>query len=650
MGGRPQCDRSGRKVWRLLTLAVLVLAGVVWAGDPIERVGALTTTRIAGVDRYGTAVEISRVSFPKGSASVYLARSDLLADALTAGVLRDGPVLLVPSCAAVPAVVTAEIDRLSPSNVIALGGPAAICDGTLQEAADDLRASRLSGPDRFSTAVAVSQRQFTAGTNEVYLASASSPADAVVAGTLTEGPVLLVPPDGPVPDAVLTEVDRLGASDVIALGGPGAISDSVLARVAQSRRSLRLAGDNRTDTATWISRYGFRRGAPVVYIARMDIFADAVASGSLTDGPILLVPACDQLPPTVRDELRRIDPDRVIALGGSSAVCDDMLRRATEATNRPATGAHVVDIVQVHWGNRDATSTADLENVVSVTGEFYSDVTSGRTTVRVGQSISWIEIPPPSDCGWTAALAAGRELIAQRGNPGTHLLVYTPEDTRCPFWGQAERGGNAVMLNGAPYSGTYTHELAHNFGLGHADLLVCRDATGSPVPDGDPSECIQYEGYDPYDLMGYGPGRFNVFHLFQIGAISGTDLPVALSRDEVFEINRSSAPNGVRGIIVPGSDRTIYVEYRAERGTGGGSLDEGEPGVLLRVLDPTMAPSFIQQPALVDMQPDGTPNGPGDAPLLIGSSYTSPDGSISISVQSIDPDVARVRVVRHRLS
>jgi hypothetical protein len=90
--------------------------------------------RVAGPTRFETAVAISQRAFPNGAATVYLARSDIGVDALAGGVLTDGPILLVPNCGPVPEPVKAEIRRVSPNQVLALGGGAAICDATLQEA------------------------------------------------------------------------------------------------------------------------------------------------------------------------------------------------------------------------------------------------------------------------------------------------------------------------------------------------------------------------------------------------------------------------------------------------------------------------------------------------------------------------------------
>lgn len=95
-----------------------------------------------------------------------------------------------------------------------------------------------------------------------------------------------------------------------------------------ARAISRIAGPDRITTAVAISEEQFPDGAGVVYLARADQFADAVAGGSLTAGPVLLVPQCGGVPDAVAVEIDRLDPETVTALGGDDAVCEDTLRQA----------------------------------------------------------------------------------------------------------------------------------------------------------------------------------------------------------------------------------------------------------------------------------------------------------------------------------
>ncbi len=196
---------------------------------------------------------------------------------------------------------------------------------------------RLFGKNRIETSVSISRQEFPNGpVDNVYIARQDVFADAVAGGVLTDGPILLVPSEGTLPGVVKTEIDRLNPTRVVALGGQQAVSSSILAQAAQGRRSARHYGTSRIETAVKISQAEFRNPADAteVYLARADVFADAVAGGVLMNGPVLLVPSCGTLPTAVKQEIDRLNPDTVYALGGTSAVCDSMLNQA--AGSRPS--------------------------------------------------------------------------------------------------------------------------------------------------------------------------------------------------------------------------------------------------------------------------------------------------------------------------
>lgn len=303
-------------------------------------------TRYAGANRYATAALISQFSWPyapwQSKPTAYLARGDVFADALAGGTLKYGQVLLVPSCGKAPAVVLDEIRRLGSPEVVALGGEQAVCDDVLTQAAQGQPTRRVAGINRYGTAVAISKEAFPFDdpVEELYVASAGDSPDAVAGGVLTRGPVLLVPSTGTVPAAVLQEIARLQPERVIALGGPTAVSDSVLAQAAQGRPTHRLAGKNRYATAVAIARHQFPQGGEAAYLARGDLFADAIAGGSFTNGPVLLMPPqCGTVPQVVADYLRTIRTPQVTALGGTNAVCYDTLVTAAHMASIQVSGS-----------------------------------------------------------------------------------------------------------------------------------------------------------------------------------------------------------------------------------------------------------------------------------------------------------------------
>lgn len=295
------------------------------------------TMRLAGQDRMQTAVAISQRQYPASfagkSGSVYLARSDVLVDAMAAGTLTGGPLLLVPGCDGLPPSVMTEIARLQPSRVVAIGGEGAVCAATLTAAAGGRPTARLGGADRGETArLIAAERQLLTKARTVYLANESDTSpDSIAGGQLTDGPILLVPGTGPAPTPVTDLIRTLAPAQVVALGGMGALSAETLASAAGSTSTGRLGGADRYETAAVISARAVGARSTVAYLASGQVFADAVAGGMLTDGALLLVPQCGDLPSAVGQRLRALAPQSIVPLGGEGAICSDLVAQAAGA-------------------------------------------------------------------------------------------------------------------------------------------------------------------------------------------------------------------------------------------------------------------------------------------------------------------------------
>lgn len=122
--------------------------------------------------------------------------------------------------------------------------------------------SRLTGADRYATAVAVSRHRFPTTARSVYLVSGTAWADAVAVGAASDGPVLLVPSHGAVPAAVRAEVARLRPAHVYVVGGAGVVPTATARAAAGSRAVVRLAGRDRYATAVAVTRHLFTRPIP----------------------------------------------------------------------------------------------------------------------------------------------------------------------------------------------------------------------------------------------------------------------------------------------------------------------------------------------------------------------------------------------------
>jgi putative cell wall-binding protein len=317
------------------------------AGCPYEVIGRAAqhcppswVTRLAGNDRYATAVALSR-SHGAGVPVVYVASGTTFPDALSGGVAAglDGAPLLLVRPSSIPAVTATELTRLRPGRIVVLGGSGAVSDA-VRSALGSYTAggvTRLSGIDRYATAAAVSAAAFPAGATTVYVASGSGFADAlagVPAAVTSESPLLLTRGDR-LPDATRAELVRLAPSRILVLGGPGAVSDAVVAALRTTGTSVsvtRLAGTDRYATATTIARATFGAAASL-YVASGVDFPDALAGGPAAGatGVPLLLSKPTGLPASTAAELGRLQPPTIKILGGTAAVSQEVAAGAAIA-------------------------------------------------------------------------------------------------------------------------------------------------------------------------------------------------------------------------------------------------------------------------------------------------------------------------------
>lgn len=203
--------------------------------------GAATagSDRLAGQSRYGTAAVVSTLWEPNDT--VFLASGmnypDALAGAAAAG--YEGAPVLLTARDSLPAETAEALAYHAPTRIVVLGGTGSVSTTAANQAkaaaGTNPVVERLSGVDRYQTAIAISKDTFPESPRVpvVYVASGAGFADALsgaaAAGNLG-GPMLLTP-YGSAPAAVLAEIDRLDPVRVVVLGGPGAVSDTVVAQI-----------------------------------------------------------------------------------------------------------------------------------------------------------------------------------------------------------------------------------------------------------------------------------------------------------------------------------------------------------------------------------------------------------------------------------
>lgn len=283
--------------------------------------------RLAGLDRYRTAIAVSEAAFPAGADTVFIATGDNHPDALAgiaAAAHLNAPILLTNS-GVLNTYTKGELSRLSPQEIVILGGPGAVAESVEAELAVYApTVSRLAGPTRFETAVAITSGTFAPNVPVLYIVDGLDFPEAVISGPIASkqgGPVLLIRPDQ-IPAAVRSEITRLNPSSIVVVARNGVISGTVQTDLTSFAPITIISSEDRYEAAAALSNYAVNAPAPVVYVAVGNNYPDALTGGviaALTGAPIMLVET-DWIPEPVASELSRLEPERIVVLGGRGVV------------------------------------------------------------------------------------------------------------------------------------------------------------------------------------------------------------------------------------------------------------------------------------------------------------------------------------------
>jgi len=165
----------------------------------------------------------------------------------------------------------------------------------------------------------------------------------------------------------------------------------------------RISGSDRYGTSVAASRAAFPEGTTpeVVYLVTGADYPDAVAAGPVAAaaGAGLLLTAPDRLPASVASELRRLGPERIVLVGGTSAISSGVANSA----------ATIAPVTRIAGADRYSTAERLVRSV------FAGPSGSGATHVYVATGASF----PDALTAGPAAAIADSPVVLVRGDRST---------------------------------------------------------------------------------------------------------------------------------------------------------------------------------------------------------------------------------------
>lgn len=343
------------------------------------------------------------------------------------------------------------------------------------------------------------------------------------------------------------------------------------------------------------------------------------------------------------------------------------------STAAATTNSRKVAVIMFNWQNDQRTTfTEETARVAYFTGvnstnAYLKENSFGKTEltghVRAdGDIFGWYTIPhnntscSVADHFWADAADTQAEAAGVNLYDYEHISYVFPPLPDCGYSGAAELWGDPARswINGTD-QGTITHEIGHNIGSHHASSLSCVNSSGVRVSIS--TTCTLSEYGDPFSVMGQSNGykHFNNFEKGHTGtAINWLDPSNTVNVDRYYTPDSThtivpieQASTGIQTLRIPLYNSTTplagnfyYLEFRQPFG-----FDNFSPtspvvnGVSIR-----MAPDYIasSQSQLID----ATPNTSSfvDSALGVGKTFTDPERGINVTVLSVGPAGAQVRV------
>ncbi|MBN9154373.1 MAG: cell wall-binding repeat-containing protein [Microbacterium sp.] len=295
---------------------------------------ALVANRIAGADRFATAIQLGRAARQGTAPTVYIANGLNYPDALGAGpaAIADKGLLLLVMPDSLPPAVAAELRSLAPSRVVIVGGPAAVSNVVESAIRNTVGAKtpvqRFGGSTRYAVNDALIRSTFSSGSSIAYIATGSGFADALAAGAAAghdHAPLILVDGSGHTLSASTAALLRdLDVERVNIVGGTGAVSSAIetdLRALLGTSAVRRLAGADRFATAVAVNSTIFA-DSPEAIVANGLGFPDALAATPLAgalDAPLFLVTS-SCIPQSALDVMTSEGVARVRLAGGPAVL------------------------------------------------------------------------------------------------------------------------------------------------------------------------------------------------------------------------------------------------------------------------------------------------------------------------------------------
>lgn len=288
-----------------------------------------TITRLAGEDRYDTAVTIAKQGWIKSDYAV-LAYGENFPDALSAAVLArkyNAPILLTNGNNLLNVTKQTLLD-LQVKDVFIIGGTSVIpsyIESELQSIG--IAPTRIAGLDRYETAIKIAQQLNSP--SEIIVTTGEDYPDALSIAPIAaikQIPIILVPKDY-IPDSIKSYLSSINADKTYVIGDPSIIHDSVFDQFPNAER---IVGADKYERNIAINnKFNSYLKSSNIGIATGEGFADALTGAAYAAQmaiPIILVNNSPLIKTENYYQQRLTNASNVYVFGGTAVVSDILIQ------------------------------------------------------------------------------------------------------------------------------------------------------------------------------------------------------------------------------------------------------------------------------------------------------------------------------------
>ncbi len=241
---------------------------------------------------------------------------------------------------------------------------------------------RISSSERVKTSIEISKFQ-NITSKKVIIADSRNYPDALAAASITDGkyPVLLI--GNEVTEDLENEIKRLGAEEVIILGGKNSVSEYIENQLNSIEKLTirRIAGINRYETSKRIFEESKKES---IVLASGQNFPDALSASPLLMKSGLLLTDKSSLSPELIETVKNVKNKEIEIIGGLGSISSYLEKQLVEEYN--ISSAKRISGIDRYATSVELANNIQSDMVIIASGESFPDALAASTLAQKSNS------------------------------------------------------------------------------------------------------------------------------------------------------------------------------------------------------------------------------------------------------------------------